>query len=384
MSRRRPPLAGLVVIDIASYLTGPFAAMMLADLGATVVKVEPPGGDPFRHIGFRRRGVSIGAFNVNRGKHSVVIDLTDDAGRDRLLQLIGRADALVDNWRPGVAERLGLGAEVVRRANPRLIWLSITGYGTVGPAADEPVFDSIIQARSGLAGFEGDASPTVMRSFIVDKVTAVFAAQAVLAALRQRDRDGEGTRVELSMHHVAAYFNFVDLMQHRTFMDDDRPAPTAPPVVVRAADGWMVVAPARREHVVQACKAAGHMEWMEVIGALVRSDEVLKTLNTYLNEWCASRCVDDVLAQMRVHDVPAAPLLDLDQHLADPQVAAAGLYEKGEFELGDFRFVSYPARFDGQSTSNAKALSPAGAGDAELVRVMGDGGGPVGLEAESA
>jgi crotonobetainyl-CoA:carnitine CoA-transferase CaiB-like acyl-CoA transferase len=149
-------LSGVRVVEIGNYVSVPFATMMLADLGTEVIKVEPPKGDPFRRFG-RPRGPMAAVFvNANRGKKSIVLDLKDTADRDRLLTLLGRADVMFSNWRPGVAQRLGLGDDVLEARNPRLIRVYVSGYGPTGPDREKPSYDSVVQARSGLAWAQGD------------------------------------------------------------------------------------------------------------------------------------------------------------------------------------------------------------------------------------
>src|SRR5581483_4490294 len=192
------PLDHIRVVDATGYLAGPFAAMMLADLGADVVKVErPPKGDPLRTIGHRFEGQSVQCDNVNRNKRSVLVDLATADGRDDFL-------------------RLGDGA--LAAANPRLVRVWITGFGPDGPLADRPAFDALIQAHTGLAWrHRHDGRPAELRTYLADKVTSALAAQAALAALVGRERTGTGERVEISMLDAVAYFNFPEVMEDRTY-----------------------------------------------------------------------------------------------------------------------------------------------------------------------
>jgi crotonobetainyl-CoA:carnitine CoA-transferase CaiB-like acyl-CoA transferase len=150
------PLDGVKVVEAASYVTGPFAALALADLGATVVKVEPPRGDPMRRFGIRHQGVGLGFAAVNRNKTSVTLDLKTEAGLDGLHELLGTADVFITNWRPAVAARLGLTPDAVRERHPQLVWIRLSGYGQDGPLADFPAFDGIVQARSGIVSQNGE------------------------------------------------------------------------------------------------------------------------------------------------------------------------------------------------------------------------------------
>ena len=178
------PLSGVSVVEIGSYMSVPFAAMMLADLGADVVKVEPPKGDPFRRFA-RPKGAMAAVFvNANRGKKSIVLDLKQAIDRDRLCELLRNSDVVLSNWRPAVAERLGLGDDVLAALNPRLIRVYVSGYGSSGPDRDKPSYDSVVQARSGLTWAQGgDDRPTLAVGYLVDKTTAMMTAQATIAAL---------------------------------------------------------------------------------------------------------------------------------------------------------------------------------------------------------
>ncbi|HET9771412.1 MAG TPA: CoA transferase [Acidimicrobiia bacterium] len=348
------PLDGCAVIDVSQYVTGAYAAMILADLGAEVLKIEPPGGDPCRRIGKRRNGLSVLFANTNRGKRLRVLDLKKPSDLAEIRSLIGDADVLVDNWRPGVAVRLGLGDEALFEANPGLVHLAITGYGPGGPLRGRPAFDGLLQAFSGLAWFHGRAGrPELLRTYLADKITSVFAAQAVLAALLHRRDTGRGQRVDVSMLDALAYFNFPDMFEHRTVLDDrddlDIDESPAQKTLVPTADGWLVVSPGTRHQMERACRACGHPEWalelrsvrdFRLLGPAFVS-RLLRVLPTGTNEhW---------LRVFAEHDVPAAPVLDLDAHLADPQVVHNQTYGVlTDPDLGTIRFCRYPARFHSQ------------------------------------
>ena len=182
------PLAGLKVVELSAMITCSFAAMMLRSQGADVVKVEPPGmGDAMRHVGTRKNGISTLFSNCNRGKRSLAIDLKTDAGNEALMALTRDADILLHNYRPGVMDKLGLGSDTLRAHNPRLIYLGVSGFGTVGPMADKPAYDHVIQGLTSMTDLQGeeDGEFAYMRTLICDKVTAYTVAQAATAALDQ-------------------------------------------------------------------------------------------------------------------------------------------------------------------------------------------------------
>ena len=190
------PLAGIRIIDLTTNMSGPLATMVLADQGADVVKVEPPAGDAIRTVGTGHAGMSAYFANNNRGKRSIAIDLTKDAGRDVVRRLTADADVFAQNFRPGVVDRLGLSAQSLQAENPRLVYASISGFGTAGPLADAPAYDHVVQALSGFAAIQtaGTTEPSMVRHGVIDKATAYTLAQAITAALFQRERTGQGTR----------------------------------------------------------------------------------------------------------------------------------------------------------------------------------------------
>ncbi|MGH9054293.1 MAG: CaiB/BaiF CoA transferase family protein [Acidimicrobiales bacterium] len=358
------PLDGFRVVDAALFVSGPWAAMMLADLGADVVKVEPPGGDAYRRYGRVEDGMGVSFANVNRNKTSVVIDLKADGGRDEMLALVRGADALITNWRPGVAEQLGLCAADLHSANPGLVWCRVSGFGPDGPLAGTPAFDTVIQARSGTMFVQGDADrPEPVRGYVADKVAAMFAAQSVLAALVARGRHGTGSVVDVPMLDALAYFNGPDMMLERTRLDDeDRDAVSPQLRAVRcipASDGWLLVSPVRGKQLKGLVAAAGHPEWIDRFRA--EGDAAARTSQIYdlTATVTPSDSTEVWLRRFAEHDVPAAPVLDIDAHLADPQVDHNSTYVVYEHpRLGKIRQPRHPARWDGGTMAPDPSPAP--------------------------
>ena len=200
------PLAGVLVVDLTRVLAGPFATMMMADLGARVVKVERPGrGDDSRAYGPFVDGHSAYFARVNRGKESIALDLRSAADKDVLVALAGRADVLIENFRPGVMDRLGLGAEALTAANPRLVYASVSGFGQTGPWRERPAYDTVVQAAAGLFAVTGepDGEPVKMGTSIADLTAGLYVFGAVLAALHGRTTTGRGGRVDVAMFDAA-------------------------------------------------------------------------------------------------------------------------------------------------------------------------------------
>ncbi len=347
----RPPLDGVRILDASSFLSGPYVALILGDLGAHVVKVErPPNGDPCRYIGHRFAGRSAMHENLNRNKRSILLDLKNEADRATFLDLARESDVLLQNWRPGVAEELALGDAVLAATNPALVRVVITGFGVDGPYAERPVFDAVIQAATGLADRNRTAGrPELVRTTIVDKVTSVLAVQAILAALVARASNGVGERIELSMLDAMAYFNFPDMMDSRTFLED--PARAKPPrvpasMIVATSDGHIVVAPGTGVQLWAAASVAGHPEWREetrgVHDPVERLDVVMRLIETATKHEPTAVWLERFAAA----DVPVARILDVDAHLGDPQVVHNDLYRETLLEgVGGIRSPRYPARF---------------------------------------
>ena len=214
------PLAGIRVVDLSSMLSGPWATMILADQGADVIKVESPQGDHTRTLSNRHKGFSAQFLNLNRNKRSVTIDLKTGEGVDLLKRLCATADVFVQNFRPGVVERLGIDEDAIRTVAPNIVYVSISGFGESGPYAKKPTYDPIIQALSGLTSVQGGsdtARPRLIRTVLPDKLTAVTAAQAISAALVARFKSGAGQHVRLSMLDAVLAFLWASDMSLQTF-----------------------------------------------------------------------------------------------------------------------------------------------------------------------
>lgn len=342
------PLEGMRVIDLSSYFSGPFASLQLSDMGADVIKVEAPAGDPYRRFGVMRHGVSIGFANIHRGKRSMGLDLTDGADRSALLEVVADADVVLTNWRPGVAERLGISDEILWERNARLVLASITGYGSDGPAASLPAFDALVQARSGLARVEGGTGrPRISQTFIADKVTSLVASESILAALLHRERTGRGLRVDVAMLDALAYFNFPDMLATRTMAGTTGgDVHWSPETLVRTNDGYLVVAPSQGKQIKNACIACGHPEWVDELRHIRDYHELGPKLMALIESVTAGGSMMEWQSKFESHDVPVAPVFDLDQHLGDPQIVHNRLYgELDDPRLGPVRFARFPTVF---------------------------------------
>ena len=369
------PLHGVRVIEAGSYVSGPFGGQMLADLGAEVIKVENPlGGDAFRRFGHPSFPVSAVFANCNRGKRSVAPNLKEPDDRERLLGLVATSDVWMSNWRPGVAERLGLGDDVLAQTNPRLIRTYITGYGGEGPGTGGPVFDLIVQATSGLMDALAKSDrPQVLPGYPVDKVTAMMAAQAITAALFARERRGVGDRIDISLLSAASYVDFLELFANRTFVEGQPEDPRNRHAVslraLAASDGWIAVAPVSGHAIRSACEAVGHPEWADEVRSFTEQSDMAAALFDRLDTVLPGEPVAHWLELFAKWDVPAAECLSMDAHLDDPQVRSQGMYQLTDWEgFGPVRVVRYPAEFGSAGKLIVTEPPPSvGADDEELL-----------------
>ena len=340
-----PPLAGVRVVDLSRVLAGPYCTMMLADLGADVVKIERPGeGDETRTWGPPYAGGEAAYFlAVNRSKRSVAVDLKEPEGRALVLDLCARADVVLENFRPGAAERLGLGAAAVHERNPTVVYCSITGFGRHG-APERPGYDFVVQAESGLMAVTGepDGPPTKAGVALVDVVTGLHAAVAIVAALRSREATGRGERIEVSLLD-SAFSALVNVAQNALVTGEEpgrfgnaHPS-IAPYQPFRAADGWVAVAAANDGLFARLCEVLGRNELARderflTNAARVRNRDELIAL---LEEAFAARGADDWVAELDAAGVPAGKIRGVLEALraAAPATAAVEHPSAGELEL---------------------------------------------------
>ena len=264
------PLDGFRIIDTTAMVSGPLATMILADQGADVIKIEnPAGGDHTRAVATRRGGLSASFLNNNRNKRSIALNLKDPRGLDLLLRLAAGADAFVQNFRPGVVERMGIGEAAIRQVAPAIVYVSISGFGERGPYAGKPVYDPLVQALSGLTTIQGGADgqrPRLVRTILPDKLTGVTAAQAITAALLARERGGTGQHVRLSMLDSMVAFLWSSDMGGQTFVGEESPRDEAQSfidLIYETSDGFISVAVQSNREWAGLAAALGRPEWRE-------------------------------------------------------------------------------------------------------------------------
>lgn len=360
------PLDGLRIIDVTQMVSGPMATQMLADQGADVIKVEPPGiGDLTRALAGRRRGMSPTFAIVNRNKRSIVIDLKTERGVELLRRLVATADLFVQNFRPGAVDRMGIGEAALRAVNPKLVYVSISGFGETGPYVHKRTYDPVIQALSGLASIQGDPDgrPRMMRVIVPDKVTALTAAQAMTAALLARERTGKGQHVRLAMLDAVIAFHWAESMASLTFLDTvghvSRPVNTRD-LVFQTADGYITCGAISDSEWEGLCRALERPKWLEderfktPAGRVKYADARLELAAEVLK----NRTSAEWLARLDAEQVPCAPILTREELLTDPQVAANHLIVEGAHpHAGPMRQARPAARFE-QTPSDLRRYAP--------------------------
>ena len=348
------PLHGFTVIDLTSVISGPLATQTLADQGADVIKVEAPRGDHARHVATRRGGFSASFLNNNRNKRSIVLDLKHPDGLAALRRLAGNADALVQNFRPGVAERIGVGEAAIREVNPEIVYVSIAGFGFEGPYANKPVFDPLVQAVSGLTTVQAGADesrPRLVRTILPDKLTGVQASQAVTAALLARERTGRGQHVRLSMLDTVVSFLWSSDMGGHTFVGAESAQERAQSwidLIYETRDGYITVAVNQDKEWERFALAAERPDILDderfqtTEGREVFKNERLELIQSVLRD----RTTDDWIARLESRDVPCAPVLTRREMIRHPQIDANGIIvEVDHPEAGRLRQTRAPARF---------------------------------------
>ena len=373
------PLAGIRIVEFSTMITASLATMMMADQGAEVVKVEPKDiGDPMRHIGSQKAGISALFNSCNRGKRSLAIDLKSEVGRDAVFELCKRSDIVIHNYRPGVMDRLGLGSGALREINPRLVYIAITGFGHKGPLAHAPAYDHVMQGFAGITDVQGmDDGRAYVRQTICDKLTAYTAAQAASAALFARERNGEGQHIDLSMLDSALYFMWPDGMMHASLLADD--VQQLPPF-----SNFYRLLETRDGHA--AFIAALDEQWREIF-ALVGKPGLIddprfadltsrSAHNAALMEEACGHPVDmtteEVIARFSEFDIPCAPCTAVDDIPDLPQVRAMGsVIERSDPHLGKFRFAAPPPQFGGERLEAAGPSPALGEHGEEVLAELG-------------
>lgn len=374
------PLDGVRVIDLTTMVSGPLCTMMLADQGADVIKIESPQGDHSRKVATRRGGYSASFLNNNRNKRSVVLDLKKPHGVDTLLSLVKDADVFIQNFRPGVAERIGLAEQTLRSVNPQLITVSVSGFGSDGPYSQKPVFDPLIQAVSGLTTVQAGSDqqrPRLVRTIVPDKLTAIQTSQAITAALYAKLKTGTGQHIKISMLDTVVFFLWSSDMGGHTFIGDELQQETAQSyidLVYETKDGYISVA------------VVADKDWRGFANAVKRPDlpddprfrsAALREENKDARTQLTQRLIlpfnsADIIERLEAQDVPCAPVLTRREMIKHAQIAANNtLLSYDHPAAGQLRQARQPAQFSINAIATPKPAPALGQHTVEVLRQAG-------------
>ncbi|HIB81475.1 MAG TPA: CoA transferase [Gammaproteobacteria bacterium] len=361
-------------------VSGPIATMILADQGADVIKIESPAGDHMRRVGTKHKGMTSSFLTCNRGKRSMCVDVKQSKGLALVLELVKSADVLVQNFRPGVIERMGLGEDRVRELKPDIIYLSISGFGKNGPHAHQRVYDPVIQALSGLADVQRDQKtgvPRMVRTIICDKTTALTAAHAITTALFYREKTGEGQTMDLAMLDTMVGFLWPETMGSLSFVgkeQDPAHSQKSPDLVFKTADGYITAG------------ANSDSEWEGMCNALNRPDlicdprfktaqarsENIAQRRQIVSDEISSWVSETILERFDLGGVASAPILTRIDLINNPQIIENKILTiiKDEI-LGDVRVPRPPVQHSGQPTCVRKLAPFQGADNRALMLELG-------------
>jgi len=382
------PLRGVRVLDISSIVSGPLCAQILGDLGADVIKLEPPSGDTARYLGREGPPGMAGIFvQFNRNKRSVTLDLKQEAGQAAFFELVADADVVVENYRAGVADRLGIGFEASREKNPSLIWVAISGFGPDGPYSEQPAYDMVIQGMSGFATTLGDShNPKLISNLVADKTSGMNACYAVLAALYEREKNGgRGQRIDVPMIDAFASFVHGDGYAAQTY---GGPPAAGVESIYRAwktADGHISMLVIEDHHFQSLCKVIEREDLLEderyatIVGRIGNAEELFGIFETEVQKFTTATLVERAHAQQ----MPLGPVYDVDAFLRDPQVVHnETVFELEDEEAGRMKLFGSAPRFESTPTNVRRppprlgadteaVLREAGVAEAEIERLRG-------------
>ena len=348
------PLKGVKVLDLTSMVSGPVGAMILADQGAEVIKVEPVSGELVRHMAAPHNGLNPVFFSCNRGKRSIALDLKSNEGKEILFKLAENADVFMQNFRPGAIDRMGFGEKVIRKLNENIIYVSISGFGNVGPYANSRVYDPIIQALTGATDIQADrvtGEPKMFRIIIADKVTSLTAAQAISSALFAREKHGISQHIELSMLDSMISFFWPEGMAGIVFAENEvdvRKLQGSQDLIYKAKDKHITAGAVSDAEWKGMCRALNREDLIEderfatPAGRVSNSQERKEITGQEISKWNSQ----EILSRLQAEGVPSAPLLDRMELLGNEQILANESILRLNYErFGEVRQARPAARF---------------------------------------
>ena len=375
------PLNGFKVVDLTAMISGPVATMILGDQGADVIKVETPtGGDFARQVATRRGGFSASFLNNNRNKRSIVLDLKSTDGLSVLHDLVRDADVFIQNFRPGVADRIGCGYDKLREINPTLVYMSISGFGFEGPYAGRRVFDPLIQSLSGLTTVQAGSDeerPRLVRTILPDKLTGYAAAQSICAALLARSKSSEGQHVRLAMIDTVIAFLWSSDMGGHTFIGDEFEKEVAQSfidLIYETADGFISVAVMRHTEWIGLSRAVDKPEWLEderfqnTAGLEENKSARLELTQSALR----ARTTSEWIERLENEDVPCAPVLTRKEMIRHAQIKANKIVMESEHpQAGLLRQARNAASFLGTPAEHRYGAPLHGGNSREILAELG-------------
>ena len=374
------PLEGIKIIDLTSMVSGPMGAMILADQGAEVIKVEPVAGDQLRHMAAPHNGVNPAFYSCNRGKKSLAIDLKSEEGKEIFLKLIKGSDVLMQNFRPGTTDRMGFGYDDMKKLNPSLIYLSISGFGDKGPYAQSRVYDPVIQALSGATDIQADrntGTPKMFRVVIADKVTSLTAAQAISSALYARERNSKGQHVRLSMLDSVIAFFWPEGMSGLVFKDkefDVRKLQGSQDLIYKAKDRYITAGAVSDAEWKGMCNALDMKELIEderfatSAARVINAEERKQITGKEIEKWQS----EEILTRFQDEGVPSAPLLDRMELMNHEQIVENQTIMRKEYEgFGEVRQAIPPAQFEGTPSQIKRPAPKLGEHGIEILSSIG-------------
>jgi CoA:oxalate CoA-transferase len=373
-------LNGIDVLDFSRVLAGPYCTALLADLGAGVIKVEPPGGDDYRHVGpFLDGGESALFLALNRGKRSIALDLAEPDDLAIAHALAATADVVVENFRPGVADKLGIGWRGLSEINPKLVYASISGFGQEGAFAARPAYDIILQAMTGIMSVTGspEGDPTLVGESIADVVAGLFGSWAVLAALIERQTTGRGRHIDLAMYD--AMIAVQPLVVARYLASGTAPQRvgnrhplSAPFGAFRARDGMFMLAVLNNKLFGILAERIGRPDLMTDGRFQSDSDRLANepALRAAIEGWSRNLTAAQAIAELVAAGVPAAEIQDMAQALTSPHAIERGLLQETQHPtLGSIRVPEQPVRFSGVARGG---ITPAPSLDADRHQILAE------------
>ncbi len=378
------PLQGIKVLDLTQYVSGPYCSMMLGDLGAEVIKIEPAGkGDIYRVQGPNFiNGEATSFLGVNRSKKSITLNLKDPEGYQIALELIKVTDVLLENFKPGTAERLGLGYLQLKDINPKLIYASISGYGQTGPEADRGGYDLMAQGRSGMMYVTGteDSPPCKVGVPVVDMGAAMYTAFGIASALLYREKTGVGQMIDVSLLDTSVSWFTILAMEYQATGQLPKKLGSASPLygpyqAIKAKDGYInVIGTGGKDHWQRFCRALQHEEWAEDPRFIDNPSRIanLKILEKTIEEVLETGTVDEWIKILSDHGLACDPLQTLDQMMEDKQVLARDMIiEKTHPVAGPLKFTGIPIKFS-ETPGEISLLPPLkGEHTAEILKDLG-------------